>query len=92
MPVIAFEFWRHGLQPPAMEEIQKERLHHVIEVVPQCQFVGTDAPGKGVQNAAAKSRTDRTSSLSCRREPLHDTVSVFFKYVIFDAETSQISW
>jgi hypothetical protein len=73
-----------------MEQVQEQCLHRVVEVVAERDAGGADAPGVGIENAAAQARTHRAGSLALRGEGLHHAVGVLLENVMFEAQPGQI--
>ena len=75
------QLWRHGGQPPAVEQVHEEGFQNVVAVMPQHDRRAALLAGNPVQIAAPQPRAQRTEGAPGRDLVHHDGIGV----CIFDA-------
>ena len=82
--IISAKKWRHGLDLPVVEQIQKECLDEIITVVTEGYLVTSQFPRLGIEHAALKSGAERAGCIVGSQFFEHETVDRRRDYAVLD--------
>ena len=89
--VVAEKLGRHGLEGPAIEEVQKEGLDDVITMMPQGDLGDAILFSVTVKEPSPEARTQSAGRLAFGNDPFDDAVGVLLDDMKRDRPFSQVS-
>ena len=88
--IVGAQLRRHGLQAPAEEQIEEQRLDDVVAVVAERDLGDAVLAREAVQGAAAQPRAQAAHRAAFRDHALHDAVGVLLDDVERHAEGCEV--